>query len=496
MISSSSSKQNFSTFDLVHTPILVLKRDTIIFANIEAISLFHDFQNILNLFSNVPFIDKKIVHLNMPSGNNVSFKLELSNMSKSNVLVTLTVINDNPCLSRYKSEYLEISKLGKGAFGTVHKVKHLLDHQIYAVKRIKICSPIKNTNFSLNAVNNAEDHSILKEVVLFAKISHHPNVIRYYSAWLEPNLINNSHFLYIQMDYPGDTLRQWLDTRTVLCSDTCNSIFVSICAGLNHIHSFNIIHRDLTPNNIFIDANTNHIYIGDFGCSEQLLDLDKTHKKTPSNAIGTPTYSSPESNGKSKYSVGIHADCYSLGIILFELFNIFKTAMERAIAIGNVKKGEYETEFTSQFPFISRVVTQLLLLDPTQRCGVGDLLQMFQGRQNEESDVAHSWSGNAGECMLSSAITSPYTTASSPQSFKDQNNSQTQKSLEFKKYLSFVLNNSVGDRDSNSTTVEMVAAIAEEMFSGQDKMREDSLTPISDLNDDELIFELDKDLQN
>ena len=48
-------------------------------------------------------------------------------------------------------------------------------------------------------------------------------------------------------------------------------IVTQICIGLKEIHKNNIIHRDLTPDNIFIDKN-NKIKIGDFGISKIFSD--------------------------------------------------------------------------------------------------------------------------------------------------------------------------------------------------------------------------------
>lgn len=49
-------------------------------------------------------------------------------------------------------------------------------------------------------------------------------------------------------------------------------LFRQIVEGLAHIHGQGIIHRDLTPNNIFFDAR-NDIKIGDFGLGKNLLHI-------------------------------------------------------------------------------------------------------------------------------------------------------------------------------------------------------------------------------
>ena len=69
--------------------------------------------------------------------------------------------------------------------------------------------------------------------------------------------------LYIQMEYCPRTLRQVLDSGPIP-PDLCWRLFRQVVEGLGHIHSQTVIHRDLTPNNVFFDARGD-IKIGDFG---------------------------------------------------------------------------------------------------------------------------------------------------------------------------------------------------------------------------------------
>ncbi|KAI1075292.1 serine/threonine-protein kinase gcn2 [Whalleya microplaca] len=81
-----------------------------------------------------------------------------------------------PVSSRYKEDFVEEGRLGKGGFGEVVKARKKLDGQIYAIKKITQRSQASLTE-------------ILKEVRLLSQISH-PAVVRYYNTWLEeiPNL--------------------------------------------------------------------------------------------------------------------------------------------------------------------------------------------------------------------------------------------------------------------------------------------------------------------
>ncbi|ORX55979.1 kinase-like protein [Piromyces finnis] len=110
--------------------------------------------------------------------------------------------------SRYQNEYEEIKTLGKGGFGQVYKARNRLDGQLYAIKKIKLQSKPKefSSNFDLQGIVNPksfnsqnttstttsnlsflseEDLRIVREVKTFARISNHPNIVRYHASWIE-----------------------------------------------------------------------------------------------------------------------------------------------------------------------------------------------------------------------------------------------------------------------------------------------------------------------
>lgn len=76
-----------------------------------------------------------------------------------------------PSFSRYREDFVEEGRLGKGGFGEVVKARKKLDGQIYAIKKITQRSQASLTE-------------ILKEVRLLSQLSH-PAVVRYYNTWLE-----------------------------------------------------------------------------------------------------------------------------------------------------------------------------------------------------------------------------------------------------------------------------------------------------------------------
>jgi PAS domain S-box-containing protein len=118
--------------------------------------------------------------------------------------------------SRYLKEFEETEFLGKGGFGLVYRARNRLDAQEYAIKKIRLqCHPqdyiiamsstpeeesadgiplsdsMDNSN-SASATSHptsktlsVDDARIIREVKTFARISNHPNVVRYYNSWVE-----------------------------------------------------------------------------------------------------------------------------------------------------------------------------------------------------------------------------------------------------------------------------------------------------------------------
>ncbi|XP_054848812.1 eukaryotic translation initiation factor 2-alpha kinase 1 isoform X2 [Eublepharis macularius] len=75
--------------------------------------------------------------------------------------------------SRYINEFDEISRLGKGGYGTVYKVRNKLDGQFYAIKKILIKKATKR-----------DCMKVLREVKVLAELQH-PNIVGYHTAWME-----------------------------------------------------------------------------------------------------------------------------------------------------------------------------------------------------------------------------------------------------------------------------------------------------------------------
>jgi serine/threonine protein kinase len=148
------------------------------------------------------------------------------------------------------------------------------------------------------------------------------------------------HTLYIQMQFCSQkTLADFLANEEARRGPSAGGVdggvdipyaldlFLQIAQGVKHVHSQGLIHRDLKPNNCFID-DAGVVKVGDFGLSRESGETSDVGDDTTTIAtaadggeitagVGTRSYASPEQMKGSDYDSS--TDVYSLGIILFEL---------------------------------------------------------------------------------------------------------------------------------------------------------------------------------
>ena len=121
----------------------------------------------------------------------------------------------------------------------------------------------------------------------------------------------------IMADIGHPTLREILESRR-LDIETALTIALSISNALAAVHRKGILHKDLTPRNVLIEASTWTAHLIDFGISARISR--ELHAPTgPRSLEGTLLYMAPEQTGRMNRAVDSRTDLYSLGVILYEM---------------------------------------------------------------------------------------------------------------------------------------------------------------------------------
>ncbi|KAJ1949883.1 hypothetical protein FBU59_000948 [Linderina macrospora] len=96
---------------------------------------------------------------------------------------------------------------------------------------------------------------------------------------------------------------------------------------------------------------------------------------THTSNVGTITYAAPEQLTAQTSDYNEKADIYSLGIIFFELYYPFATAMERMLVIKDLRRGVFPPSFVQMWPKEAAFILWLMSEDPEKRPAAKEILQ-------------------------------------------------------------------------------------------------------------------------
>jgi serine/threonine protein kinase len=319
----------------------------------DSLTFSEDKKQIRKLY--IDYLSQLIQSVNTKKNKNL---IEINN---DNVTNHICVSN-----SQYTNSFLELEKIGEGGFGEVFKSYNYIDAQLYAIKKIPFID-----------VNDPNNIRAFNEVRYLSKLNHE-NIIRYNSTWIElsdkkTELIDGNisvyPVLYIQMELCKESLKDYLMRRNysgqLIDFDFEIKCIKGIIEGIKYIHSNNILHRDINPNNIFIDQNLSP-KIGDFGLSMKSEHEDAN--TIMSSDLGVSLYMPPEYKENKIYNK--KSDVYSCGIVFFELLYIFKTDMERYEIISEIKKNIYPISFINKFDKYYELIKNMLEYDLEKRLDI------------------------------------------------------------------------------------------------------------------------------
>eukprot|EP00798_Chlamydomonas_sp_ICE-L_P001411 gene1412-32784_t len=224
--------------------------------------------------------------------------------------------------------------LGSGATGVVVKGKY--QGRIVAVKMIvsladmmmrsrKALSPSAVADYAPVSKSESEDPSfncegadsidearcVEHELLIMARLDH-PNIVRIYGGRMRPP----TRFLVEELcTMPLSNHIHKRGAGNPLPMRDVFKIALDIIAGLCYLHSLDIIHRDMKPHNVLLDAS-GQSKIADFGLARCKY---KTYLSTKKIDAGTVAYMAPEAFNDTLGGVSCKADVYSFGVMLNEM---------------------------------------------------------------------------------------------------------------------------------------------------------------------------------
>ncbi|MCC6554357.1 MAG: AAA family ATPase [Polyangiaceae bacterium] len=126
-----------------------------------------------------------------------------------------------------------------------------------------------------------------------------------------------SGLLVVMEDPGGHTLRRIMSERRVEVLEALR-IAVEVARTLGDLHQQHVIHRNIEPGNILVDADTGQVRITNFDIASRLT-RDNPVVTSASRLEGNLAYISPEQTGRMNRSVDYRTDFYSLGVTLYEM---------------------------------------------------------------------------------------------------------------------------------------------------------------------------------
>ena len=294
--------------------------------------------------------------------------------------------------------YTKLNRIGQGTYGVVYKAQSTKNKEIVAVKRIKFESQEEGI-----------PSSAIREIALLKELKH-PNIEKLY------DIVHSQHTLTLIFEYCDWDLRRYMQSREdPLSEEEVISLTFQLLSALEYIHSQNIIHRDIKPQNILLNRK-GELKLADFGLARStFIPVDSL-----STEVITRWYRPPEIlQGNKNY--GFPVDVWSAGCVVVEMITgqpLFmcdtnQELMDKVIALfgskvveeafPNIAKQETPIEpigLDKYIPKTSEPLKQLIFalleVDPNKRVSAKDALkfpvfdkireEMLNKRQQEQQE--------------------------------------------------------------------------------------------------------------
>ena len=203
-------------------------------------------------------------------------------------------------VAELSNEYELLSELGRGGSAIVYRA---LDRALGRDVAIKVVHP--------RAAAPGDDPvaRLAREARTVAQLQH-PNIVTVFAV----RRLHSGGLALVMQLVPGSTLKQVIQRESPLAPERVERIMRDVAGALSYAHARGVVHRDVKPENIFIEDGAGRALLADFGIARSDEHDSMTLTGT---ALGTPFYMSPEQVEGG--TLDGRSDLYSLGLVAWEM---------------------------------------------------------------------------------------------------------------------------------------------------------------------------------
>ena len=205
----------------------------------------------------------------------------------------------------------------------------------------------------------------LREAETAAQLNH-PNIVPIYSVDEREGIV-----YFVMALVEGSNLAVRLHTEGALHPAEARRILQDVAGALAYAHERNVVHRDIKPDNILIQAGDGRVLVTDFGIARAVSEGADARLTATGMAIGTPAYMSPEQSTGDREIDG-RSDLYSLGIVGYQMLTgepPFEATSTPALLVKHLSERPDPVSARRRGvpPDLERAVMLLLEKDPDDR---------------------------------------------------------------------------------------------------------------------------------
>lgn len=208
-------------------------------------------------------------------------------------------------------DFEKVKLIRKSEFSKFYEIKNIKNGLIYFAKFMTIVIAKLKKDEILNLTREVNIISQLNHPCCLKFIGYSPTD---YTNKRKPVIItelakNGCLSLFLSKEREEKIDENWNETSKLI-------LIYGVACGMSYLHSHNILHRDLTPESVFLDDKMNP-KIGNFGLSTKFHTLQSMTFQSTAGIKGKPAYLSPEILQLNEFSKA--GDVYSFAMLVFEI---------------------------------------------------------------------------------------------------------------------------------------------------------------------------------